>query len=240
MTHFHAGVHGSRGPATRQGTKESGVSAHVLSGGARLGVGLHYNATADQDDAAIQISPGSVSGGGTHFIHLPDIDSIIKALNSGDPKIMKTWERIQNEFDKLAYEAHPAVLRTERKRESEARANERERRRLATQRDAILGTLDGAGKLALHKLLDIDWDKHGLPLNTQDLGQDYGNLRYADDGETVLVQARMPGASKWGPNRFTFDLTNCQWVLVDTPDFYGIEDVIGESGYGWRVEEVAA
>ena len=239
MAHFYGGIHGARGPATRQGTKESGFSAYAQGWQSRLSVGFHYNGTADQDDAAIQISGGPSSHASTRSIHLPDIDSIVKALDSGDPKIQKIWERIQSEFDKLAHEAHPAVLRTEAKQERESKAEERERRRLAKQRNEIIASLDGSAKLALHKLVGIEWNEQGLPISTQHLGQDYGNLRYHHDGETVLVQAAMPGHRRhW--QRYTFDLTNCQWVLVDTPEFFGLEDVIEESGYGWRVEEVAA
>lgn len=239
MSHFYSGIHGSRGPATRAGTKESGISAYAQGWGSRLSVGFHYNATEDQDDAAIQIGAGGSSNASTRSIHLPDIDSIVKALDSGDPKIQKIWERIQTEFDKLAYEAHPAVLRIEAKRERTAKAEERERRRSAKQRKEIITALDGPAKLALHKLCGVEWDADGNPVDTSGLGHDYGDLRYADDGETTLVQAKMPGHRRnW--QRFTFDLTACQWVLIDTPDFFGLDGTIEESGYGWRVEEVAA
>lgn len=239
MAHFYGGITGSRGPATRQGTKESGFSAYAQGWGSRLTVGFHYNATADQDDAAIMIGGGPSSHAGSRSIHLPDIDSIVTALDSGDPKIQKIWQRIQGEFDKLADEAHPAVLRAERKRERASKAAERERRAAAKARIEIIGTLDGSAKLALHKLCGIEWDANGLPLDTKEFGQDYGNLRYGDDGETVLIDAKMPGFKRrW--YRFTFDLTNCEWVLIDTPDFFGLDGTIEESGYGWRVEEVAA
>jgi hypothetical protein len=239
MSHFYAGIHGSRGPATRQGTKESGISAYAQGWQSRLAVGFHYNATADQDDGAIQIGGGPSGSSSTRSIHLPDIDSIVAALDSGDPKIQKIWERIQGEFDKLSDEAHPAVLRTQRRQERAAKAQERERRRMAQQRMEILTGLDGSAKLALHKLAGIEWDANGNPMSTNEFGQDYGNLRYADDGETVLIQAKMPNFKRsW--HRFTFDLTHCEWVLIDTPDFFGLDGTIEDSGYGWRVEEVAA
>ncbi len=238
MSHFYAGIHGSRGPATRMGTKESGITAYAQGWSSRLSVGFHYNATADQNDAAIQIGGGPSSNAATRSIHLPDIDTIVQALDSGDPKIQKIWERIQGEFDKLAHEAHAANVRTERRNVRTAKAEERERRAAAKARLEIIANLDGPAKLALHKLCGVEWEADGTPVATMAFSQDEGNLRYGDDGETVLINAKMPGFKRaW--QRFPFDLTHLEWVLADTPDFYSLDSVIDESGYTWRVEEVA-
>jgi hypothetical protein len=238
MSHFYGGVSGSRGPATRQGTKDSGFSAYAQGWMSRLTVGFHYNATADQDDAAIQIGGGPSSHASTRSIHLPDIDTIVRALDSGDPKVQKIWEKIQGDFDKLADEASAAVIRAERKQERDAKAEERERRRKTQERMEIIATLDGPAKLALHKLCGVEWDANGNPLDTMAFGTDAGDLRYDGDGETVLIQAKMPGFKRsW--SRFTFDLSRCEWVLIDTPDFFGLDGTIEESGYGWRVEEIS-
>lgn len=216
------------------GTRDSGISGYVQGYGARLSVGMHYNKTEEQDDASFVLSGGYTSGAGNKAIYLPDVDAIVDALDSGDPKIMKIWERIQNEFDKLAGEAPTAIVRQERKREREAREEEREQKRLSAERRAIIDNLDGAMKLRLHKLLGTEWDSDGNPIDMQPFGPDYANLRYDQDGETVLVEAKLEDFKRpW--QRFTFDVSNGEWVLPYEASEIGIEDEINHTGYMWRV-----
>jgi hypothetical protein len=239
MSHFYAGISGSRGPATRQGTKDSGIDGYVQGYGSRLSVGMHYNRETEHDDASIMIGGGYTSNARGRGIFLPDVDSVVHALDSGDPKIARIWDRIQAEFDKLVAEAPTAIVRQERKREREAREEKRLMKRLEAERKQIIATLDGTEKLRLTKLLDAEWDNDGNPLAMHIYGPDYGNLRYDEDGETILVQASMPGFKRsW--QRFTFDVSQGQWVLPFDPDDIGVEDHINESGYGWRVVETAA
>jgi hypothetical protein len=234
MSHFYAGISGSRGPATRQGTKDSGISCYVQGYGSRISAGMHYNRTEERNDASIVLGGGYTSDSGQRAIYLPDIDAITHALDSGDPKIMKIWERIQNEFDKLSSESPSAIVRQERKREREAREERKEMERLAAQRKEIIDTLDGAMKLRLHKLLGVEWDVDGDPVDIAPFGPDYANLRYDADGETVLVEAPLEGLTRsW--QRFTFDVTHGEWVLPYEASEIGIEDEINHSGYLWRV-----
>ena len=126
MSHFYSGITGSRGPATRAGTKDSGIDGYVQGHGSRISVGMHYNNTEERDDASIVLSGGYSSNAGSQAIYLPDIDSIVAALDCGDPKVAQIWERIQGEFDKLVGEAPTAIVRQERTREREAREERKE------------------------------------------------------------------------------------------------------------------
>ena len=234
MTHFYAGIAGSRGPATRAGTKDSGISGYVQGHGSAISAGMHYNATEEHDDGSVVLTRGHSSKAGSKAIYLPDIDAIVAALDSGDPKVMKIWERIQNQFDKLASEAPAAIARQERAREREAREERKEEERLKAARKEIVTNLDGAMKLRLHKLLGTEFDGDGAPLDMGPLGQDNANLRYDDDGETVLIEAALDGYQRpW--QRFTFDLTSGEWVLPFPANEIGVEDQVNHSGYTWRV-----
>ena len=233
-SHFYAGISGSRGPATRMGTKDSGISAYAQGHGSRISVGFHFNRTEEHDDGSIVLSGGYSSNAGNRAIHLPNIDAIVHALDSGDPKAVRIWERIQTEFDKLSSEAPSAIVRQERKREKEAREERKEQERLREGRKQIAVNLDGAMKLRLHKLLGVEFDEDGIPLDFQPFGPDYGNLRYDADGETVLIEASMEGFKRpW--QKFTFDLSNGEWVLPFPASEIGVEDQVNHSGYTWRV-----
>lgn len=239
MSHFYSGISGSRGPATRAGTKESGIDGYVQGHGSRLSVTMHHNRTEGHDDATIMIGGGWSSHAGSRGIALPDIDSVVRALNCGDPRIARIWDRIQSEFDKLVDEAPAAIVRQERKREKEAREEQRILKRLERERQQILASMDGTEKLRLTKLIDAEWDAEGNPMDMRIYGPDYANLRYDEDGETILVQAKIPGFKRnW--QRFPFDITQGQWVLPYDPDDIGVEDDINRSGYGWRVQEAVA
>jgi hypothetical protein len=221
------------------GTKDSGFDAYAQGYGSRISVSFHHNRETEHDDASIMIGGGYTSGARGRGIFLPDVDAIVSALDSGDPKIARIWDRIQGEFDKLVSEAPTAIMRQERKREREVRAAAREAKRLEEERKQILATMDGTEKLRLHKLLDAEFDAEGSPLALHIYGQDYGNLRYDEDGETILVEAHLPGFKRsW--QRFTFDVSSGQWVLPFDADDLGVEDHINDSGYGWRVAEAAA
>lgn len=234
MSHFYSGISGSRGPATRQGTKESGIDAYAQGYGSRISVSMHYNRETEHDDASVMIGGGYTSYARGRAIHLPDVDAIVQALDSGDPKIARIWDRIQTEFDKLVSESPTAIVRQERKREREAREEQRLQKRMDAERKQIIATLNGHEKLRLTKLVDAEWDSDGNPMAMHIFGPDYGNLRYAEDGETVLIDARLTDFKRpW--QTFTFDVTIGQWVLPFDADDIGVEECINKSGYGWRV-----
>jgi hypothetical protein len=215
------------------------MDSYAQGYGSRISVSFHHNRESEHDDASIMIGGGYSSSARGRGIYLPDIDAIVHALDSGDPKIARIWDRIQAEFDKLVSEAPTAIVRQERKREREVREEKRLLKRLETERKQILATLDGTEKLRLTKLIDAEWDSEGNPLAMHIYGPDYANLRYDEDGETILVEAKLPGFKRnW--QRFTFDVSTGQWVLPFDPDDIGVEDCITESGYGWRVVETAA
>jgi hypothetical protein len=221
------------------GTKDSGFDAYAQGYGSRISVCFHYNRETEHDDASIMIGGGYTSSARGRGIFLPDVDAIVQALDCGDPKIARIWDRIQGEFDRLVGEAPTAIARQERKREREVREEKRLQKRLEAERKQILATMDGTEKARLSRLLDAEWDVDGNPSAMHIYGPDYGNLRYDEDGETILVQASMPGFKRsW--QRFTFDVSTGQWVLPFDPDDIGVEDCITESGYGWRVTEATA
>lgn len=234
ISHFYAGISGSRGPATRAGTKDSGISGYVQGYGSRISIGMHYNKTEERDDGSVVIGGGYSSNADHKAISLPDIDAIVQALDSGDPKVARIWDRIQNEFDRLASEAPAAIARQDRAREREAREERKELERLAGERREIIGTLDGAMKLRLHKLLGTEFDEFGMPVDMEPFGPDYANLRYDADGETILIEAQLDGFKRaW--QKFTFDLTSGEWVLPFPASEIGVEDHVNHSGYTWRV-----
>jgi hypothetical protein len=239
MRHFYGGISGSRGPATRMGTKDSGFDSYAQGYGSRISVSFHYNRETEHDDASVMIGGGYTSHARGRAIYLPDIDAVVQALDCGDPKIARIWDRIQCEFDKLVGEAPTAIARQERKREREVREERRLQKRLEVERQQIIATLNGHEKLRLTKLLDAEWDEDGNPRAMNIYGPDYGNLRYDEDGETILVEANMPGFKRsW--QRFTFDVSTGQWLLPFDADDLGVEEHITESGYGWRVVEASA
>lgn len=239
MSHFYGGISGSRGPATRQGTKESGIQVYAQGYGSRVGVSFHHNRTDDRDDVTITLGGGYTSSASGRGIHIPDVDTVVRALDCGDPKVSRIWERIQSEFDKLSDAAPAAIVRQERKREKEAREEQRLQQRLERERQQIIASMDGSEKLRLTKLLDAEWDAQGNPVNMRLFGPDYANLRYDEDGETILVQAPIPGFKRnW--QRYPFDITQGQWVLPYDAYEIGVEDDINKSGYGWRVQEAVA
>jgi hypothetical protein len=237
MAHFYGGIDGSRGPATRMGTQASGFQAYAQGWGSRIGVRFHYDSTCECDDASIHIGGGPGSNAGSRSIGLPNIDMIVRALDSGDPKVNRIWERITTEFDKLAAESEKAVVRQDRRREREARAEARERERARAERKRIVSEMTGPEKLRLHKLLDMEFDAAGEPVSTDPLTD--ANLRYDMDASTVLIEARLPDFKRrW--QRFTFDVSNGMWVLDFDPEDVGIADVIDATGYGWRLDSAVA
>ena len=105
MAHFYGGIHGHRGPATRMGSKDSGIEVYAQGYGSRIGVSFHYNRSEECDAAGINIGGGYTSGAGSKYIGFSDIDLVVEALDCGDPKINKLWEQARAAFDKIEAEA---------------------------------------------------------------------------------------------------------------------------------------
>jgi predicted nucleotidyltransferase len=144
MSHFYGGIHGARGPATRMGTKSSGFEAYAQGYGSRISVSFHYNNSQDCDAAGISISGGYNSGARTKYIGFSDIDLVVEALDSGDPKIEKLWGQVHEAFDKIEAEAPKALERARKAREREVRRQRKEERekakRLAELRETVTHT----------------------------------------------------------------------------------------------------
>jgi hypothetical protein len=114
MARFYGGVEGNRGPATRQGSRESGISVYAQSYDSRITV--DYNEVRFDESTRAHITLG---GGWTTyyrgFMVSFDPDLVSAGLDTGDDKMMAIWKRIQGEFAKLEKEAPKAIRRSERR-----------------------------------------------------------------------------------------------------------------------------
>jgi len=123
MATFYGGVSGNRGDATRQGSKDSGMRVYAQSYESRITVnyGSYQPHDADEEQTFAHVTLG---GGWTTYYRDRTIsfnpDAVAKALDSGDPRMARIWERIQTEFDRLDAEAPKAIKRAERARKRAA------------------------------------------------------------------------------------------------------------------------
>jgi hypothetical protein len=108
MATFYGGVEGARGPATRQGSKASGLRVYAQSYDSRI--------TVDYDDrngktcATVAIGGGWTTYYNTHRLQFnPDL--VAAALDTGDERVRDLWGRIYELFDKLDEEAPKALQR---------------------------------------------------------------------------------------------------------------------------------
>ena len=214
------------------GTKDSGFDAYAQGYGSRISVGFHYNRETDHDDASIVISGGWNSNARGRGLFLPDIDAVVAAPTPATRRSLAFGIASRASSTSWSGEAPAAIARQERKREKESREEQRLLKRQEIERKQIIATLDGSEKLRLTKLIGAEWDSDGNPTVMNIYGPDYANLRYDEDGETILVEVTLGGYPRHG---FTFDITTGQWVLPFEPNDIGIEDEISGSGYGWRV-----
>lgn len=68
MSHFYANIQGSRGEATRQGTKNSGMFGHVRGWDIGGRVEMFYNINLDRDEVRIYVTTGSNGGGREEYL----------------------------------------------------------------------------------------------------------------------------------------------------------------------------
>jgi hypothetical protein len=110
MARFYGGVEGNRGPATRQGSKESGITAYAQSYDSRITVEYREARISDETVANVTLGGGWMTYyNDRRLTFCPDI--VAKALASGDERIEAIWSRIQNEFHKLDLESKRVVQR---------------------------------------------------------------------------------------------------------------------------------
>lgn len=118
MAKFYGGVSGNRGDATRQGSADSGMRAYAQSYDSRITVDYRL----DRDDQTL--AHVTLGGGWTTYYRDHTLtfhaDTVAAALDSGDPRVKRIWERIQKEFDRLETEAPLALKRVERNRKKAA------------------------------------------------------------------------------------------------------------------------
>jgi hypothetical protein len=144
MSHFYGGVSGNRGPATRQGSKDSGIESYAQGYNSRISVGFHHNRSEDCDAAHITLQGGYTTYYRSRTLSFSNIDLVVEALDCGDPKIDKLWEQMRATLDKIEAEAPKAIERQRKAREREARRQRKEERakakRLAELRETITHT----------------------------------------------------------------------------------------------------
>lgn len=59
MSHFYADIQGSRGQATRQGTKKSGINGHIRGWNIGAEVYCYYDEKTDRDVVRVSVTSGS-------------------------------------------------------------------------------------------------------------------------------------------------------------------------------------
>ena len=59
MSHFYADIQGNRGQATRQGTKQSGISGHIRGWGVGAFVECYYDKDLGKDFVRVYLTSGS-------------------------------------------------------------------------------------------------------------------------------------------------------------------------------------
>jgi hypothetical protein len=237
MSHFYSSISGSRGPATRAGTAQSGISGYVQSWQARLDINMHHVTSEDRDDAEFRLHGGpSNYDAGALALHFTNVSTIVDALGVSDPKIQAIRERIYNEIEKLNAEAPKALERAERRKAKEMRAQRREERRVAAERKEIRITAAPEEKARLVKLLHgVELDREGNFAEDSVLAMEAAKMHRGEDGH-VYVEKRI-GRGNWP---FTFDVTEGRWVMPWEPlDDLGLtlEDL---GGFGYRVEKEEA
>src|SRR5262249_13144506 len=96
MAHFYGRLQGSRGEATRCGTKSSGIAATVRSWDGNLTTILLHNGTCDE--ARIKLSPEDISARMMGRFNSP---AVMAALRTDDPAIHAAIDTIQDAFAQL-------------------------------------------------------------------------------------------------------------------------------------------
>jgi hypothetical protein len=237
MAHFYSSIQGARGEATRQGSKESGIRGYVQSWMARIESSIHYNRHEDRNDGGITLTGGPSSYARSRYINLPDIDTIIAALDAGDPKVDRIWERITSEFDKLAVEAPKAMERKTRRERKAERERERKARQAERDRTEIIKTLKSEEKARLSRILDVNWDDDGNLESGNGHVLMRADLRYCKQFPGHVCVNAIP---KRAHQLYEFDVSAGLWVLPFEPEDLGI-DLLG-TGFGYRIqrEEVTA
>lgn len=92
MAHFYSGISGSRGPATRCGTKGSGISGYVQGWGGRIAVSMYFSEDNGRDHGYVSIEPGPSSSG--RSIRLADdIDPAALTAHATDATVMEDLDR---------------------------------------------------------------------------------------------------------------------------------------------------
>lgn len=242
MSHFYGGISGQAGEATRMGSKGSGYRAYAQTHQARISISLgHLDRTEPpytMPDTGAEKTEGDIAHvtiGGGHSTYYRDrsvsfnLNNVAAALDSGDPKVERIWQRIESEFRKLNEEAPKAIKRTETRRRREQRRREREKQRQAKERRQIRQEMQPEEKARVVRLLHgVELDADGNFAEDSVLAMQHANLRY-DANKHIIIDM---------PNRYryhSFDVTDGVWLLPCDP-----EDLdFNPEGFGWRQVDAA-
>jgi len=159
MSRYVGGVEGKGRMVQRVGTQRSGMKVHAASGESRVDVELHGGPGFDWANISIYGERGR------H--HLPgfNLELVAAALDSGDPKTLRIWNRIQSDIRRLHDDAPKAIKRAERRRRNEEEAAQREHAlRLETQRAFAETITDAEAEhfIALTGLTNDESDREAL------------------------------------------------------------------------------
>lgn len=195
MSHFYAGIQGARGPATRMGSKDSGIDGYVQSHDARLAVSMNHYSGEDRAHFTLEGGYSNYSGGRL-TLNFPEINAVVNAVNQGDPKIQAIVERIQKEITKLNDEAPKALKRIERKRKIEANRQQRqfeEKQARLKALDATITDEERKNFITLVMVLDLAdhdelrrWGLHDDERVNESILSGHGNIEPWRDDEGHL------------------------------------------------------
>ena len=198
MSHFYSGIQGQAGEATRRGSKSSGISAYVQSWGARMSVDMHSDMN-DVDYAEFRLHGGpSNYSAGTLALVFNDVESVVDALGSGDPKIRKIVERIHKEITKLNEEAPAAVKRGQRQAKIKANRQMREQKAKDERLAALRATITEQERHNyMHEVLGFSEDERTAMFLDKDIDdrimQPYGHVEPYRDVRGHLIMSEGDG-----------------------------------------------
>ena len=76
MSHFYASIEGNRGPATRQGSKDSGISAHARGWSFGVRAFVFHDTDTDTDRAHVYLTLGSNGQGSDKYLGTYSADDL--------------------------------------------------------------------------------------------------------------------------------------------------------------------
>lgn len=107
MSHFYSEIQGARGPATRTGTKNSGIRANVRSWSGDATLRLVHNELTGCDELGFDLRPEH--GTNVRLLAVEDYGALLRTIQDKDPKVMKAIATLQKAGEKLSDATYKAA-----------------------------------------------------------------------------------------------------------------------------------